>query len=370
MLFCGRCGVKLAAPEVECPNCGSMMPGDAQFCGVCGLGLCPAALSPSPQEVKAAKLPSTASPAAKDPPAEVPAATIPAAEVPAAAPTLQAAAPVSEEAPAQTPRSLDSTDSPKIVVRPLIIEPREAEAEFVSPEKSIREMVLLPAGWFAMGSPSGSGNCDEHPRHQVQLSAYYIDRCAVCNIEYEKFDPRHRRLRPEVADGDHDPVVFVTYYDCLEYCRWREQQEGVAKGTYSLPTEAQWERAARGGSPDRLYSWGNEIILEACNTSEAQRGRTVPVDEGAPNGFGLFHIGSNVREWCLDRYSDMYYGTRDASGCDPAGPQSAMMVTMHVVRGASFQDPAMELGRCAARNYAHPKNSSSDIGFRCVRRHG
>jgi formylglycine-generating enzyme required for sulfatase activity len=229
-------------------------------------------------------------------------------------------------------------------------------------------MVLIPAGWFAMGEHANRGNPDEHPRHQVELSAYYVDRSAVSNAEYEQFDPRHRRLRPEVADGDHDPVVFVTYEEVLAYCRWRAEQEGAPSDSYTLPTEAQWERAARGGYSDRVYPWGNAIVAEACNCRETAQERTVPVDEGAPNGFGLFHMGSNVREWCLDYYSETYYQTREASGPDPRGPYPSMMVNMNVVRGASFQDLAKELGRCAARNYAHPKSASSDIGFRCVRR--
>jgi formylglycine-generating enzyme required for sulfatase activity len=231
-------------------------------------------------------------------------------------------------------------------------------------------MVLIPAGWCAIGSPAGVGNDDEHPRHQVETDSYYIDRCAVSNIEYERFDPGHRRLRPEVAEGDDDPVVFVSYRDCLRYCRWRAAQERVPSNTYSLPTEAQWERASRGGFRDRIYSWGNEILTEACNTAEAGRQRTVPVDKGAPNGFGLFHMGSNIREWCRDYYSEGYYSSLQATGPNPTGPQPSLLINMVVVRGASFQDTASELGRCAARNFAHPNNSSSDTGFRCVRMHG
>ena len=152
----------------------------------------------------------------------------------------------------------------------------------------------------------------------------------------------------------------------MAYCAWLTAtlDDGY---DYRLPTEAQWERAARGGYSDRIYPWGNEIVPEACNCRETARQRTVPVDEGAPNGFGLFHMGSNVREWCLDYYTETYYQTREASGPDPRGPYPSMMVNMNVVRGASFQDAARELGRCAARNYGHPKSSSNDTGFRCVR---
>jgi formylglycine-generating enzyme required for sulfatase activity len=251
--------------------------------------------------------------------------------------------------------------------RPTGIERREAEAELRSPDNSLREMVLIPAGWFSMGSPGGVGKEDEHPQHQVQLSAYFMDRCAVSNEEYEKFDPNHRRMRVEESLHDEDPVIFVSYQECLDYCRWRAEQEGVPPGTYTLPSEAQWERAARGGYPDRVYPWGDTIDTEKCNTLEAGRNRTLPVAEGFANGFQLYHMGSNVREWCLDFYSETYYDRLEARGPDPRGPAATLVVRMRVVRGACYQDAAIELSRCAARNYAHPKSGTSDIGFRCVR---
>ncbi len=339
--FCGNCGDDLArqaqaesddsaGPQVKCSRCGASMPAKAVFCGICGTKL----QESKPEEKKRA---------ASDP-------TQGSAEPTLPKPT--------EPAPKKTAPPPAATED----------ERREAVAEISAPEGSIREMVLVPEGWFAMGSRDGTGNQDEQPRHQVQLSAYYIDRHAVSNSEYERFDPNHRRLRDERSDGDHDPVVFVSFQDCVNYCRWRAKQEGVAADSYSLPTEAQWERAARGGYPDRLYPWGDEIFPEACNSLETNRNRTVPVDEGLPNGFFLFHMGCNVREWCLDRYSATYYQTAEAKIRDPVGPKQIMFVNMCVVRGASFQDLASELGRCAARNYAHPKSSSNDIGFRCVRK--
>jgi sulfatase modifying factor 1 len=370
MAFCGKCGVKLElpkkpppeeatvdeVPEVKCPKCGSTMPATARFCGVCGLDF----KRPSEPPSQPAAEESPSQPAAEE------SSSQPAAEE---SPSQPAAEPSADRSsPSQVAGALNSTEDYSQVAQATVEERREAEAELTSPEGALREMVLIPAGWFAMGAHANQGNPDEHPRHQVELSAYYVDRSSVSNAEYEKFDPRHRRLRPEVADGDHDPVVFVTYQEVLGYCRWRAQQEGVLPNTYTLPTEAQWERAARGGYPDRVYPWGNEIVPEACNCRETARQRTVPVDEGVPNGFGLFHMGSNVREWCLDYYSENYYETREASGPDPRGPHPSMMVNMNVVRGASFQDLAKELGRCAARNYAHPKSASSDIGFRCVRK--
>lgn len=229
-------------------------------------------------------------------------------------------------------------------------------------------MVLIPTGEFLMGSPDGIGRDDERPQHKVKLSAFYIDRYAVSNIEYERFDPTHRRQRPEVADGDEDPVVMVTHQECLDYCRWRAEQEGAPADAYSLPTEAQWERAARGGFPDRLYSWGDAILPDLCNTSEIGRQRTVSVMEnGVPNGFFIMHMGSNVREWCLDCYSRIYYAQKATAWMDPKGPPVNPMENFRVVRGASFIEKAEELGRCAARGFASPRNKQSDLGFRCIR---
>ena len=382
MAFCGKCGAKLEspriaplddetvdeAPEVKCPKCGSTMPAKAHFCGVCGLSFKQPS-EPASQPSEPASQPSE--------PASQPSEPASQPSEPASQPSEPASQPAAEpsadlSSPSSPPRpeagALNSTEDYSQAVQATAEERREAEAEFTSPTGSLREMVLIPAGWFAMGEHGNTGNQDEHPRHQVEVSSFYVDRSAVSNGEYEKFDPRHRRLRPEVADGDHDPVVFVTYQEALSYCRWRARQEGVPTDTYTLPTEAQWERAARGGYPDRVYPWGNQIVPEACNCREIGLQRTVPVDEGVPNGFGLFHMGSNVREWCLDYYSESYYQTREASGPDPKGPHPSMMVNMNVVRGASFQDLAEELGRCGARNYAHPKSASSDIGFRCVRK--
>src|SRR5437763_1230335 len=88
-----------------------------------------------------------------------------------------------------------------------------------------------------------------------------------------------RQMRDR-AGGDDDPVVMVTYDDCVSYCRWRAAQEKVSADTYRLPTEAQWERAARGGYPDRAYSWGDSIHVDLCNTLEVGRRRTVGVGLG------------------------------------------------------------------------------------------
>jgi formylglycine-generating enzyme required for sulfatase activity len=306
----------------SCPSCGADMPAKAMYCGKCGnrMDVTPRGESP-----------------------------IPAGPTPSPVPVLP---------PTPVAVSVDE---------PVAEERREARADAASPSGSLRPMVLIAAGEFIMGSPDGAGQDDERPQHTVKLRAYYIDRHAVSNAEYERFDPTHKRHRPSEADGDDDPVVMVTYEDCLNYCRWRAAQEKVAPDSYSLPTEAQWERAARGGFPDRLYAWGDAVHLDLCNTLETGRRRAIGVGLGIPNGFLLFHMGSNVREWCFDFYAPSYYGQKVPQWIDPQGPAPNPMEKFRVVRGASFIEPAETLGRCAARGFAAPRSRQSDIGFRCVR---
>jgi formylglycine-generating enzyme required for sulfatase activity/ribosomal protein L40E len=328
---CVQCKSPLATPSyatgTRCLECGADMPAKAMFCGKCG---------------KSLKRP--------EPPPPPPV-------VPAPEPVVEAA-----PEPAQPEVAAVKVETPQ--------ERRETKAELITPANSLRPMVLVPAGEFLMGSPEGVGNPDEQPPHKVKLSAYYIDRHAVTNLEYERFDPAHKRLRPEVSDGDNDPVVMVAYEDCLRYCRWRAEQEKIALDSYSLPTEAQWERAARGGLPTRIYAWGLVIDPDFCNTLETGRGRAVAVDTGSPNGFHLFHMGSNVREWCLDRYSQTYYSLKISLWQDPQGPPANPVERFRVVRGASFIEPGAAHGRCAARGFAAPKSAQTDIGFRCVRQVG
>lgn len=351
MLFCGKCGSTLRTPKAiaptiaedappqKCWKCGSMMPSIAVFCGVCGLKL--GSSTNERDRLQHDNCPDQAgvgSPAAHSDGRSLDGANEP------------------WERPGLTKGKTDLQSEADATVKPL------------RPEGSIREMVLIPAGKYPVGSDGDEGNQDERPRHIVELSSFFIDRFAVSNAEYELFDPSHASLRALTDSSDDDPVVFVTYGDCEAYCRWRSKQEGVSEGTYRLPTEAQWEVVARGGTLDQTYPWGDEINITICNTREGRRGRAVSVGKGVPNGYGILHIGDNIREWCLDWYMANYYAQLDASGRNPSGPAaSAFGNRLRVVRGASYQDSANQLGRCAARNYCHPNSSSNDTGFRCVR---
>ena len=201
MAFCGRCGEEMqtdaamASTEISCPECDAAMPGTATFCGRCGYHL------QTPSDVPEA---SQASPNVDSPPNSPEAATEECPDSPPSDPEAAAAKFAATELSAMNsaPRAHVKDPSQKVT------------AELQSPQGAPREMVLLPVVWFPMGSVGQSGNGDERPRHQVELTAFYIDRCAVTNADYEQFDGSHRRLRSEVSEGDDDPVVFVTYDNC------------------------------------------------------------------------------------------------------------------------------------------------------------
>ena len=247
------------------------------------------------------------------------------------------------------------------------------------------EMVLVPSGAFLMGTETGIGDLDEEPVHEVRIDDFYIDKYEVTNFQYSQFlslgNDQHFRsgmkiiLRndgifvPESGSENH-PVVFVTYEDALAYARWQEK---------SLPTEAQWEKAARSETA-RIYPWGNGI--EPNNANYWRNGDpfengnyplTTPVGffngqnyngyqtRGSHGPYLNYDMAGNVAEWCLDWYSADYYEV--SSSENPTGPGSG---TSRVVRGGSWSDEPYYL-RTAARSHFLPIQGSAMIGFRCVR---
>ena len=245
----------------------------------------------------------------------------------------------------------------------------------LGPEKLIRnsigmELALVPAGEFTMGS--GDGDPDETPVHKVHLDAYYIGKHEVTNAQFELFSPAHKEKRKQFSLGDDMPVIAITWDEAMAFCRWLTQKEGVE---CRLPTEAEWEKAAR-GTDERVYPWGNELPGEAdewrCNFAPAKAR-----DEWKRDGFefaspiGSFPKGAspyvcldmagNTWEWCLDWYYDTWYGS--SSGKDPKGPGQG---TKRVIRGGSFTNGAKVL-RSANRAAKPPNYCEASIGFRCVR---
>jgi formylglycine-generating enzyme required for sulfatase activity len=209
-------------------------------------------------------------------------------------------------------------------------------------------MALIPAGEFWMGSPDGEGDRDEHPRHQVYLDAFFMDKFEVTVQRYADFIRADIRWKPEgwdkVVSGKHRnlPVVGVEWWDAKTYCEW------VGK---RLPTEAEWEKAAR-GTDGRTYPWGNEQpTAKLANfgkkfTSNAYDERLAWADsyEAGKSPYGLHHMAGNVWEWTADWYDENYYDK--SPGRNPKGPASG---EYRVLRGGSWLNGPHNV-RSALRN--------------------
>jgi formylglycine-generating enzyme required for sulfatase activity len=244
----------------------------------------------------------------------------------------------------------------------------------------------VPAGAFVMGDSAGDGLARERPAHLVELGAFYISKYEITNREWQRFrddsgydDPKFwpgGRPVPRdqipywtqannhgggTDDSDDYPVIGVNWDAATAYCAWLSARTGKH---YRLPTEAEWEKAARG--PDgRRYPWGESIDRSRANFVGAQAFDTVgPVGSytGNASPYGAFDMAGNVLEWCQDWYGRDYYSA--SPGKDPQGPKSG---AYRVVRGGSFFVEAWEL-RTTARSAAWPSfQAHRMIGFRPVR---
>jgi len=221
-------------------------------------------------------------------------------------------------------------------------------------------MVLIPEGEFLMGSETGNG--DELPSHMVYLDAYYIDVFEVTNtiytecVEFGMCDPPHDPVYyADPAFAQH-PVVNLDWHQAQEYCVWRGG---------SLPTEAQWEKAARGGVEEKNYPWGDEPpVCDKGAPNGAQFGScgsTVEVGNFSPNGYGLYDTSGNVWEWVWDWYSDSFYSI--SPNQNPTGPDSGQTRTL---RGGSWYFLEYDL-RVSNRLRRDPNQGFNIVGFRCAR---
>ena len=273
----------------------------------------------------------------------------------------------------------------------------EGQFVFLRPDDGA-EMVLVPAGEFWMGSTEAEveraieecrtsgvteeANCKiwvrrELPRHRVMLDAFHIDKYEVTNAQFERFvrASEHQTVAEREGTGRvgrtmmsgatwrtpsgpgstapaNHPVVQMAWPDADEYCRWAGKR---------LPTEAEWEKAAR-GTDERVYPWGNE--LEPSRTNAGNRVKTtVPVGR-YPTGvspYGVHDMAGNVWEWVADWYVRDYYRTGPAQ--NPPGPPSG---TLKIIRGGSYGSVPFRL-RTANRGDSSPTNRENVIGFRCAR---
>lgn len=230
------------------------------------------------------------------------------------------------------------------------------------------DMVLIPAGEFEMGSHDGAP--DEQPVHTVRLSGFYIDKYEVTVGQYRQFVRATGAAFPDwaevtrYAETDRHPIVNVSWYDAMAYAKWAGK---------TLPTEAQWEYAARGGLEGKAYSWGNQALdVTRANYEDSDIGKTAPVGSYSANGYGLHDMAGNVWEWCIDEYIADFYST--SPGKNPvAGPRISLLddsfrkiATRRSVRGGGW-DAASRRLRVAYRDGNGPRGKVDSVGFRCVR---
>ena len=244
------------------------------------------------------------------------------------------------------------------------------------------EMVVIPAGEFLMGSNDENANTSEKPVHPTYIDAFYMDKYPVTNEQYKVFldaCPQwqkeniltdyhngnylrtwHRNNYPKGA-ANH-PVVNVSWYAAMAYAQWAEKR---------LPTEAEWEKAARGGLTGKKYPWGDQIDATKANYGE-NIGRTTPIGAYPPNDYGVYDVVGNVWEWCFDEHILDFYAVSPRRN-PVAGDDITYVLnnftslkTYRVLRGGSWISIPRYV-RVAPRFRFTPSHSINNVGFRCAR---
>ena len=245
----------------------------------------------------------------------------------------------------------------------------EPEGTNVTSKSTPASMVLIPAGKFWMGSEKlmnvvgGERVSDKttQPIHAVYLDAFYIDTHEVTFADYKKFliETGHGSELPtnidELCPTDQHPIVGVTWQDAMAYAKWAGKR---------LPTEAEWEKAARGGLIDETYPWGNE----EPNSSLTNLGKeTRPVGSYTPNSYGLYDMAGNASEWCLDLWDKDFYANSPKENPFPGRMSIAETVKNYknirdkrVVRGVTG------VPFVAARSWEESTQRYTNVGFRCA----
>jgi formylglycine-generating enzyme required for sulfatase activity len=216
------------------------------------------------------------------------------------------------------------------------------------------EMVRIPAGSFRMGDIQGGGQSDEQPVHTVYVNQFAIGKFEVTFAEYDKFAEATSRSKPNDQGWGRGsrPVINVSWHDATAYTKWLSQQTGY---TYRLPTEAEWEYAARAGTSTK-YWWGNGIDKSKANYN-SNLGKTSPVGNYKANQFGLYDTSGNVWEWTCSEYESKY---------NDLEKQCVTNASRFVLRGGSWGYRPRHV-RSAFRNGGEPTDRVKYCGFRLVR---
>lgn len=254
------------------------------------------------------------------------------------------------------------------------------------------EFIFIPESEFIMGSDPSVDRLtqtDETPQHRLFITGFFMMRCPVTNAQYRLFmeaaghrPPRFWRNDQFPADKADHPVTGVSFPDAVAFCRWATEMTGLS---LRLPTEAEWEKAAR-GEDGRLYPWGNEWDKNLCNNRHTKIRDTTPVNRFSPQGdssYGVADLGGNVQEWSSSLFGSYPYQPADGrevlvynlehaslmpklheTGCVANPRQIEAAFDKQVVRGGSWRQGQHE-SRCAYRSWAAPMHRSEDTGFRC-----
>ena len=229
-------------------------------------------------------------------------------------------------------------------------------------EKDEAKMVRIPGGLFEMGDHFNEGNTNELPIHTVELDEFYMDMNEVTVGQFKQFVEQSEYNYPgdwndvaRYSPGDEYPMVYVNWNDAVAYVEWSGKR---------LPTEAEWEYAARGGLKGKRYPWEDEITHDDANYSgtggKDKWSECAPVGSFAANGYGLYDMAGNAWEWCQDWYGENYYSSSPAK--NPPGPGTG---SSRVLRGGSWYSDAGPL-RLACRDSSSPAYRYYGGGFRCV----
>jgi formylglycine-generating enzyme required for sulfatase activity len=218
----------------------------------------------------------------------------------------------------------------------------------------------IPAGEFLMGSDDGQD--DERPAHRVYVDAFEASVYPVTRAQYARFlaatgHDHPRDWNAPAFAGDDLPVVGVSWHDGSAYCAWRAAEGSPER----LPTEAEWERAARGTIEGAAFPWGQAIPSWIPESGRGPLAGPWPVTLGEPNAFGLYGTAANIHEWCADWHDRGYYAVSPER--NPQGPASGVR---RASRGGSWRH-AVTISRCSARSKIDPAFRYTDYGFRTVR---
>ena len=234
-------------------------------------------------------------------------------------------------------------------------------------------MIFIEGGSFVMGCTSEQSTCfgDEKPAHTVELPDFYMGKHQVTQklwvavMGYTiRFQKNFLKIESLNGEGDEYPMYLINYGECVEYCNKLNKllSKQLPNGyKFTLPTEAQWEYAARGGnrSEGNQFSGSNSMDEVAWFVENSNR-KTHKVGTKKANELGIFDFSGNVSEWCRDWYNDLYY--TNSPSVNPKGPNSG---TCRVLRGGSWNGKAVQC-RNSFRHCTSPSNRSSDVGFRLV----